>query len=102
MAPKPATPETDFISRLDSLINMRHRLVRLAYLIDWAEIERTSPCPSPLAAADLHCRLASWPPEPVLAVLLRRGLPADRSAHRPEKPHALGGNASARKVWRPC
>lgn len=43
MGPKPATPATDelFISRLDELINMRHPLVRLAGLIDWAEIERT-------------------------------------------------------------
>lgn len=43
MGPKRAAPETDelFISRLDELINMRHALVRLAGLIDWAEIERT-------------------------------------------------------------
>lgn len=43
MGPKPAAPETDdvFVSQLDELINMRHLLVRLAGLIDWAEIART-------------------------------------------------------------
>ncbi len=43
MRPKPAAPEIEdlFRSRLDQQINMRHALVRLAGLIDWAEIERT-------------------------------------------------------------
>ena len=43
MRPKPAVPESEelFRSRLDQQINMRHALVRLAGLIDWAEIERT-------------------------------------------------------------
>lgn len=43
MRPKPVVPETSelFVSRLDELINMHHPLVRLAGLIDWAEIERT-------------------------------------------------------------
>ena len=43
MGPKPRSPDSDdlFISRLDELINMKHPLVRLAALIDWAEIERT-------------------------------------------------------------
>ena len=43
MGPKPATPATNeaTISRLDELINLRHPLVRLGGLIDWAEIERT-------------------------------------------------------------
>jgi transposase, IS5 family len=36
-------PETDklFVFRLDELINTHHPLVRLAGMIDWAEIERT-------------------------------------------------------------
>ena len=43
MGPKPSQPQSEelFISRLDELINMRHPLVKLAALIDWAEIERT-------------------------------------------------------------
>ncbi len=43
MGPNPATAQTNelFISRLDEMINMQHPLVRLASLIDWAEIERT-------------------------------------------------------------
>ena len=43
MRPKPVVPESEdlFRSRLDQQINMRHALVRLAGLIDWAEIERT-------------------------------------------------------------
>ena len=43
MGPKPSQPQSDelFISRLDELINMRHPLIKLAALIDWAEIERT-------------------------------------------------------------
>ena len=43
MGPKPSQPQSDelFISRVDELINMRHPLVKLAALIDWAEIERT-------------------------------------------------------------
>ncbi|GKT26444.1 hypothetical protein AVHM3334_21035 [Acidovorax sp. SUPP3334] len=43
MGPKPSQPQTAelFRPRLDEQINMRHPLVRLAALIDWAEIERT-------------------------------------------------------------
>lgn len=43
MAPKPSQPQTAelFRPRLDEQINMQHLLVRLAALIDWAEIERT-------------------------------------------------------------
>ncbi|GKT24737.1 hypothetical protein AVHM3334_15705 [Acidovorax sp. SUPP3334] len=43
MGPKPSQPQTAelFRPRLDELINMRHPLVKLAALIDWAEIERT-------------------------------------------------------------
>lgn len=43
MGPKPPVPRSDelFRSRLDEQINMSHPLVRLAGLIDWAEIERT-------------------------------------------------------------
>lgn len=43
MRPKPVVPESEdlFRSRLDQQINMRHALVRLAGLIDWAEIEHT-------------------------------------------------------------
>ncbi|WP_017757224.1 IS5 family transposase [Pseudacidovorax intermedius] len=43
MGPKPSQPHTAelFRPRLDEQINMKHRLVRLAALIDWAEIERT-------------------------------------------------------------
>jgi IS5 family transposase len=43
MRPKPDIPDSNdlFVSRLDELINMKHPLVRLAGLIDWAEIERS-------------------------------------------------------------
>lgn len=43
MGPKPPMPAAaeSFRSRLDAQINLRHPLVRLAGLIDWAEIERT-------------------------------------------------------------
>jgi len=43
MPPKPNAPASAdlFVSPLDELINMKHPLVRLAALIDWAEIERT-------------------------------------------------------------
>ncbi|MDH2235036.1 transposase, partial [Pigmentiphaga sp. GD03639] len=43
MGPKPSQPQTAelFRPRLDEQINMQHPLVRLAALIDWAEIERT-------------------------------------------------------------
>lgn len=43
MGPKPSQPQTAelFRSRLDEQINMQHPLVRVASLIDWAEIERT-------------------------------------------------------------
>ena len=43
MGPKPAQPQTAelFRPRLDEQINMKHPLVRLAGLIDWAQIERT-------------------------------------------------------------
>jgi len=43
MGPKPSQPQTAelFRPRLDEQINMKHSLVRLAALIDWAEIERT-------------------------------------------------------------
>ena len=43
MRPKPASPRTEalFVNRLDELINLKHPLVKLAALIDWAEIERT-------------------------------------------------------------
>lgn len=43
MAPKPTQPQTAelFRPRLDEQINMQHPLVRLAALIDWAEIERS-------------------------------------------------------------
>ena len=42
MGPTPVAAQTDclFINRLDELLNMRHPLVLLAGLIDWAEIER--------------------------------------------------------------
>jgi IS5 family transposase len=42
MGPKPSQPQTGelFRPRLDEQINMKHPLVRLAVLIDWAEIER--------------------------------------------------------------
>ena len=42
MGPQPSPPQTAelFRSRLDELLNMRHPLIRLAALIDWAEIER--------------------------------------------------------------
>ena len=43
MGPKPSQPQTGelFRPRLGEQINMKHPLVRLAVLIDWAEIERT-------------------------------------------------------------
>ncbi|RDI24953.1 IS4 family transposase [Pseudacidovorax intermedius] len=43
MGPKPSQPQTAelFRPRLDEQINMKHPLVKLAALIDWAEIERT-------------------------------------------------------------
>ena len=43
MRPKPVVPESEdlFRSRLDQQSNMRHALVRLTGLIDWAKIERT-------------------------------------------------------------
>ena len=43
MPPKPSAPASAdlFVSPLDELINMKHPLVRLAGLIDWAQIERT-------------------------------------------------------------
>ncbi|KTT25688.1 IS5 family transposase [Pseudacidovorax intermedius] len=43
MGPKPSQPQTAelFRPRLDEQINMKHPLLRLATLIDWAEIERT-------------------------------------------------------------
>ncbi len=43
MGPKPPMPAAaeSFRFRLDAQINLRHPLVRLAGLIDWAEIERT-------------------------------------------------------------
>ena len=43
MGPKPSQPQTGelFRPRLDEQINMKHPLVRLGALIDWAEIERT-------------------------------------------------------------
>lgn len=43
MGPKPSQPQTAelFRPRQDEQINMKHPLVRLAALIDWAEIERT-------------------------------------------------------------
>ncbi|SDD94793.1 transposase, IS5 family, partial [Paracidovorax valerianellae] len=43
MAPNPSQPQTAelFRPRLDEQINMKHPLVKLAELIDWAEIERT-------------------------------------------------------------
>ena len=43
MGPKPSQPQSGelFRPRLDEQINMQHPLVRLATLIDWAEIERT-------------------------------------------------------------
>lgn len=43
MGPKPSLPQTAELLclRLDVQINMKHSLVRLAALIDWAEIERT-------------------------------------------------------------
>jgi len=42
MGPQPSPAQTAelFRSRLDELLNMRHPLIRLAALIDWAEIER--------------------------------------------------------------
>lgn len=43
MGPKPSQPQSGelFRPRLDEQLNMKHPLVRLAALIDWAEIERT-------------------------------------------------------------
>ncbi len=43
MGPKHSQPQTAelFRPRLDEQINMKHPLVKLAALIDWAEIERT-------------------------------------------------------------
>lgn len=43
MGPKPSQPQTAELlrPRLDEQINMKHPLVKLAALIDWAEIERT-------------------------------------------------------------
>lgn len=43
MGPKPSQPQSGelFRPRLDEQLNMKHPLVRLATLIDWAEIERT-------------------------------------------------------------
>ena len=43
MGPKPSQPQSGelFRPRLDEQLNMKHTLVRLAALIDWAEIERT-------------------------------------------------------------
>ncbi len=43
MGPKPSQPQSGelFRPRLDEQLNMTHPLVRLAGLIDWAEIERT-------------------------------------------------------------
>lgn len=49
------------LSRLDELINMRHPLVRLTGLIDWAEIERTFGATSDQDAGDQHCHLDWWP-----------------------------------------
>ena len=42
MGPQPSQPQTAelFRPRLDELLNMQHPLIRLAALIDWAEIER--------------------------------------------------------------
>lgn len=42
MVPKPSQSQTVelFRPRLDEQINMKHSLVRLAVLVDWAEIER--------------------------------------------------------------
>ena len=43
MGPKPSQPQSGelFRPRLDEQLNMKHPLVRLAKLINWAEIERT-------------------------------------------------------------
>ena len=43
MGPKPSQPQSGelFRPRLDEQLNMKHPLVRLAALIDWAEIERS-------------------------------------------------------------
>ena len=43
MGPKPSQPQSGelFRPRLDEQLNMKHPLVRLATLINWAEIERT-------------------------------------------------------------
>ena len=43
MGPKPSQPQSGelFRPRLDEQINMQHPLVRLATMMDWAEIERT-------------------------------------------------------------
>ena len=43
MGPKPSQPHSGelFRPRLDEQLNMQHPLLRLAALIDWAEIERT-------------------------------------------------------------
>ncbi len=43
MGPKPFSPCTEalLINRLDELLNLKHPLMRLAGLINWAETERT-------------------------------------------------------------
>ena len=43
MGPRPSQPQSGELFRLqlDEQINMKHPLVKLASLIDWAEIERT-------------------------------------------------------------
>src|SRR5262245_63398512 len=90
------TSERDlFRSRLDQIINMKHALVKLGRAIDWGFLEQTfgavyTDKPGPAAVADAADGRASDPQahlrpfrrgsvrslggEPVLPVLLRRGI----------------------------
>ena len=105
MGPKPSQPQSGelFRPRLDEQLNMKHPLVRLAALIDWAEIERSfavsftsgrgRPALPPRLVAGLlylqHTFDALDEAVPVLAALLWRDLPADRVAHRSVQPDTL-------------
>lgn len=102
MGPRSSSPRTEalFINRLDELLDLKHALVRLAGLIDWSELERNfavsfpsgrsrpalppAGCWLALSAAHLRClgrsRRQYLDREPVLAVLLWLGVPADQTA----------------------
>ena len=107
----PQAPALDMLrQRLDEQINMKHPLVRLAGLINRDEIHRSfaghfssgrgRPALSPRLVAGHAVPAACLrrirrgggghlSGEPLLAVLHRRGLPADRTANRSVEPDAL-------------